>query len=439
MAAGTQEGGARRFLVRLKHVRRRTWVIAGAVAALVICGATTAGVLLFRPDSAQAAPVTQAVAASLETLEKTVETSGTLTPTVQEAVSFAASGTVKSVAVVAGDTVEAGQLLATVDTLRVNAELLQAQADLADAQASLVSEQSSADGTAASSARIAARQAAVTVAEQTVASAEAALAGATLTAPVAGLVTEVNVQVGDAVTGTSGSGSSGSGSAGGSGQSMGGGSTSSSATSSSSSQFIIVGTDSWSVSVTLGETEIGLVEAGDQVELATDDGTQLFGIVTEVGLLPSTTSGSVAYPVSIGITGSTEGLFDGTGATVTIIYERRSEVLAVPSSAVTTGSDGTTTVTVVDDSGAESVREVVVGESSGDLTEITDGLAEGELVLVTVFTPGEGNSGESGTDRMSGGMPDFSGGMPDFGSGEMPDFSQMQGGNMQGGFPGGQQ
>lgn len=427
---------------RLGAVHRRTWVILGIVAALVIGGGITGVVWATTRQSAEAAPITQTSTASLETMRKTVEASGTLTPAVQEEVSFVASGTVTSIAVEAGDTVEQAQILATVDSLQMDANLLQAKADLADAQAQLASEQASADGSAASNARLAARESAVSVSEQAMADAEEASAGVTLRAPVAGLVTSVSLAVGDAVSGSSGSSSSGSGGTGsgttggssGAVPGMGGSSSSSSSASSDSStaQFTIVGTDSWSVSVSVGETEVGLIELDDQVELETGDGTKLFGVVSEIGRLPSTSSGTAAFPVAIDITGETEGLFDGTSVTATIIYEQRHDVLTVPSAAVTTADDGTTTVTKVDVDGNEIEQAVTVGETSGNLTEIIEGLEEGDQVKVVVFTPGEGNaSGRGGFG--SGQMPDFGGEMPDFGNGQMPDFSQM------GGFPGGGQ
>ncbi|MBO1903056.1 biotin/lipoyl-binding protein [Leucobacter weissii] len=429
----------------LSRMRRRTWVIIGGAAALLVAGGVTAVVLLSQQSATPAAAQTRTTAAGLETLEKSVEASGTLTPGVQEEVSFAASGTVTEVLVEAGDTVTKGQKLAEIDTLTATAELLQARADLADAEAQLASAEADADGTTSSDAQIAARAAAIEVAEQAVESAEEAADGTTLTAPAAGLVTAVSIEVGDSVTGASSTGSSGTGSSSGStggasgssatgGAQAGASQTESTASSSSSGQFTIVGTEDWMVSVSLGETEIGLVEAGDQVELETDDGTQLFGVVDDVGKLPSTTSGSAAFPVTIAITGDTEGLYDGTGVTATIVYERRSEVLTVPSSAVTTAEDGASTVTVVDDAGAETVRTVTVGESSGDLTEILDGVSEGELVRVTVFTPGSGGGASDGQGSSG------DGGMPDFGNGEMPSGGPPGGGEMpSGGFPGGGQ
>lgn len=414
--------------------RTRAWVRVVGVVLLVGVAGAGGYLLALREEPAQAAApasTTTAVAASLSTIEQSVTASGTLTPAVQEDVAFAVSGTVQSVDVAAGDTVTAGQQLATVDTLQLDAALLSAKADLASAQASLADAEDEADGSDASDAQVAALAAQVEVAQAAVDAAQEDLAGATLTAPVAGLVTSVDLEVGDVVSGGSGSsgsstsGSAGSGGTAGTSQGSGG---SGAATSTSTAQVVIVGTDSWQVSVSVGESDVALVDVGDQVELTVDDvADTVYGTVGEVGLVPSSSSGVAVYPVTVDVTGSPEGLHDGVSADVSIIYERRTDVLTVPAAAVTT-VDGRSVVTQEGADGAQVTTEVTVGETSGSLVEITDGLAEGDEVLVTAFSP---RAGTGSDDEQQGGgqVPDFSGGMPDF-SGEMPDFS--------GGFPGGQ-
>lgn len=414
--------------------RTRAWVRVVGVVLLVGVAGAGGYLLALREEPAQAAApasTTTAVAASLSTIEQSVTASGTLTPAVQEDLAFAVSGTVQSVDVAAGDTVTAGQQLATVDTLQLDAALLSAKADLASAQASLADAEDEADGSDASDAQVAALAAQVEVAQAAVDAAQEDLAGATLTAPVAGLVTSVDLEVGDVVSGGSGSsgsstsGSAGSGGTAGTSQGSGG---SGAATSTSTAQVVIVGTDSWQVSVSVGESDVALVDVGDQVELTVDDvADTVYGTVGEVGLVPSSSSGVATYPVTVDVTGSPEGLHDGVSADVSIIYERRTDVLTVPAAAVTT-VDGRSVVTQEGADGEQVTTEVTVGETSGSLVEITDGLAEGDEVLVTAFSP---RAGTGSDDEQQGGgqVPDFSGGMPDF-SGEMPDFS--------GGFPGGQ-
>lgn len=416
--------------------RTRRWVRVVAVVLLVGVAGTGVYWFGFRESPAQAATpesTTTSVAASLSTIQQSVSGSGTLTPTVQEDVSFAVSGTVTSVDVAAGDTVTAGQQLATVDTLQLNAALLQAKAELASAQASLSNAQDEADGSDSSDAQVAALAAQVDVAQTAVDDAEADMAGATLTAPVSGLLTTVDVEVGDAVTGSgSSSGSSGSASSGTTGA-MGGttGSTgSSSTTSTSTAQFVIVGTDAWETSVSVSESDVALLSVGNQAELTTSSSTDtIYGTVTEIGLLSSSSGGVASYPVTVAVTGNPEGLHDGESVDVAIIYERRTDVLTVPASAVTT-EDGQSVVTQEGADGGTVTTAVTVGETSGNLVEITEGLAEGDEVLVTTFSPRASGSGSGdGSGDTQQGFPG-GGEMPDFSSGEMPDFSQ-------GGFPGG--
>ncbi len=357
--------------------------LGGALAVAVAGG----GVWWFGlRDDATAAPsaTTQTVAASLTTLEKSVSASGTVAPTVLEEVSFEAAGTVTAVQVATGDTVEAGQALATIDTLQLNADLLEAKATLASARARLASAEDDDDGSDAAEAQVAAASAQVDVAQAAADAAQAQMDATTLLAPAAGLVTEVNLEVGDVVAGAGG-----------------GSAPSAGATSETTSgaQVVIVGTDSWTVDVTVDDSEVALIEVGDQAELTLEDATDLvFGTVAEIGLVSTTTGGVAAFPVTVEITGQPEGVYDGVAADVEIVYERRTDVLTVPSAAVRT-VDGASVVTQLDADGNEVETAVTVGETVGDVTEITDGLAEGDEVVVAVVTrtnDGEDNPQQGG-------------------------------------------
>ena len=367
----------------MQHVWRRTTPLTRTVSAVVLVGLVAAAIWWFGirdASAASSAPVTRTVAASLTTMQKSVGGSGTLTPSLRQDVSFDVSGTVTAVPVAVGQTVTAGQTLATVDTLQLNADLLQAKATLASAQAKL----SDATGTA----QIAAAQAQVDVARSGVDAAQTAMDGATLTAPVAGLLTAVDLEVGDAVSGGSSTGPS-----------TGGG------TNTTTAQFTIVGTDAWEVDVTVSDADVALIAVGDQAEVTLDGATDtVFGTISEIGLLSTSDSGVAAYPVTVAVTGDQEGLHDGVSADVELVYERRTDVLTVPSLAVTTATDGTATVTQVDADGKAVEVTVTTGETSGNLTEITDGLAEGDEVVLATFTPGSGGTGRQNQDQQQGGQ-----------------------------------
>jgi RND family efflux transporter MFP subunit len=392
----------------------RTGPLTRTLGLVVVVAVAAAAIWWFGIRDASAAtdePVTRTVAASLTTMEKSVSASGTLTPTVQQDVSFDVSGTVTAVPVAVGQTVTVGQTLATVDTLQLQADLLQAKATLASAKAKLSDAKDASTGTTSSEAQIAAAQAQVDVAQSAVDSAQTAMDGATLVAPVAGLLTAVTLEVGDAVGSSNGQNPS---------------------DGSSTAQFTIVATDSWQVDVTVSDADVSLLAVGDQAEVTLDGATApVFGTIGAIGLLSTSDSGVAAYPVTVSVTGDQEGLHDGVTADVKLVYERRTDVLTVPSLAVTT-TDGTSTVTVQDAEGTTSTVDVTVGETSGNLTEITSGLAEGDEVVLVVFTPGGGND-QRGNGNQTGELPgggQFLPGGPQ--GGTAPQFDQQGGGQTNG-------
>ncbi|AEI13094.1 efflux RND transporter periplasmic adaptor subunit [Cellulomonas gilvus] len=393
------------------HGRRRWFLRGGAAVVVLALLAGGAWWIWWREpaEAATAAPTTQTVQASLTTMEKSVTGTGTLTPTVNENVAFAVSGTVTAVDVAVGDTVTAGQRLATVDTLELDAALLSANATLVEAQARLADAQDADDGTDVAQAQVDAAAAQVDVAQAAYDAAQDALADARLTAPAAGLVTAVDVAVGDVVSGSSGSGG-GAGEAGAGTGGTGGAGTGTSSTATSSAQFTIVGTQAWQVTTTVDETDVALLEVGDQVEMTSDDLTgTLYGTVAEIGLVSSSTSGVASYPVTVDVIQPEETLHDGVSVDVEVIYERRTDVLTVPALAVTQADDGTSQVTTLAADGSESTVTVETGETSGSMIEITSGLAEGDSVVLQVFTRG-GTGGGTGTQDQQGRLPAFDGG-----------------------------
>lgn len=376
-----------------RHVRWigvRKWAIP---LVYVLVGVVVGGGIVYftSGDSAQAADAAAGAAAqqqvatvSLETLEQSVSTTGTLTAVTSESLAFAASGQVIAVNVEVGDTVAEGDVLAQIDDLQLDAALKSQEAELASAEASLADLEDEADGSDSSDSKIAAAEATVTVREQAVEDAEDAMAEADLVATMAGVITSQSYAVGDAVS---------------SGGSTGGADAAAGGTTAAAAGIQIVGQDAWTVDVSLSESDVALISEGDQVTFTSDDIDTMFGIVTEISLLPSTTGGTATYPVTLQVTGTPTGLFEGVSVTADITYQRRVDVLAVSTNAITTAED-VSTVTIVGDDDVEEVRTVTVGETVGNLTEITDGLVEGDQVVVVRTLTGaadaDGNGQETG-------------------------------------------
>ena len=395
--------------------RRRVRRSVAAVAAVAVLAGGAWWVWWRDTGPAQAdEATTRTVQASLTTLEKTVSGTGTLTPTVKESVSFSVPGTVTSVDVAVGDTVTQGQKLATVDTLELNADLLDAKATLVSAQATLANARDDDDRSDVAQARLDAAAAQVDVAQARYDEAVEAMAGATHVAPAAGLVTSVDLEVGDVV-----SASASAGVAGGSAAVGPAGGTTGTSASASTAQVVIVGTDQWQVSTSVDESDVALIEVGDQVEMTSDDLEEtLFGVVGQIDLVSTSSTGVASFPVTVDVTLPTQTLHDGVSVDVEIIYERRTDVLTVPALAVTRDDDGTSQVTKLNEDGTTQTVTVETGQTSGSTIEIVSGLAEGDSVVVQV-APVRGGDGDGGTAPVGPGTGDWPE-LPDFGGGQMP-------------------
>ena len=418
--------------MRALHLRypRRRWVVVTAIVALLAAGGAVWWARSACTSSANN-PTYRLVAATTGTIRQSITSTGTIAPAEQDAVNFTVPGKVTRVAVTAGQRVSAGTMLATIDTATLTANLAQAQATLATAQAKVAAD--NADGST-SATQLAADTAAATSAQGQVTAAQQAMSAATLTSPIAGVVAEVNLTVGEQVgasSGGSGSATSGGsgGGTGGSGSGTGGsGSGGSNSTSSSpNDQFLVISTTSWVVNATVDSTGVGLVAPGDQAQIVPGSSpSMVYGTIASVGVMATTSSGVATFPVVISVTGNPSGLHAGDTATVSLIYRQLSGVLVVPTAAVHT-IGGQRVVYLV--SGGKQVNHPIgVGLSSGGSTQITSGLNEGDQVEVAIPTTSNGGAGSSASRsaRPSGGTRQFPGG-GNFGGG----------GGFGGGFGGG--
>jgi macrolide-specific efflux system membrane fusion protein len=344
---------------------------------------------------------------STGTLKQSVAASGTVDATDTEDLSFPASGQVTAVWVKAGQRVAKRARLAAIDSASLAAAVAESRATLATAQAKLAADTAS----GASSAQRSADAAAITVAQGQVTSATTDLAGATLTAPFAGTVTSVGYVVGQQVgSGSSSSAGAGSGAGTGAGSGSAAGSTSDTATASAGA-IHLVSTGSYEIQASVDATDVGLIKAGNQVTITVGDSAQpVFGTVSSVGIVATTTSGVASFPVVVAVTGSPAGVYPGATASLQIVYRQLSDVLLVPTLAVSRAG-GAPTVLVQE--GTRQVRTTITtGVSSGGQTQVTGGLTEGQQVLVAVptGTGGGGTTGRTGEFPGGGKFPGRTGG-----------------------------
>jgi len=400
--------------------RRRPSPRAIALSVLVVAvlagGGTGLGVWLFSGSgspSAGATVTTQVVSVSSGTMQQTVTSSGTLEPSQTADLDFAVPGTVTAVDVSTGQQVSAGQALATVGATALEDQLSAAQESLDSAEARLSEDQSA--GAAAS--QLDSDQAAVTSAENDVASAQTALGEATLTSTISGTVASVALGVGQQVTGSGGTGTASTGSGGTGTGGTGTGGTGSGGTGTggtgSSAEVVVVSTDSFVVDTTVDDTQVGQVKNGDQaVIVPSGSTTDVYGTVSTVGLIASSTSGVASFPVTIAVTGTPSGLYAGTTASVSIVVQQIDDAVQVPSAAISYDNGQPAVTELVD--GRHVTRDVTTGVSANGDTQITSGVSPGEKVLerVVTFKAPSGSAASSlfGGRRFSGGGGAFVGG-----------------------------
>lgn len=393
---------------RLRSPRR---ALVLALALVIVMGGTTGAWAISRRSTTTTA-ATQLVAATTGTMKQTVSATGTVEPQQQANLQFGQTGKVTAVDVQVGQQVTAGSTLATLDPSSLQSAVTLAQAQLTAAQAQLT-----AADTAANAAQIASANAQVTSAQGRLTSAQQALAQASLTTPLTGTVAAVNIVPGDQVTGastgsasSSGSGpasSSSSGSGSGGSDSSGSGSSgpgaSSVSSSASSAQVVVISTTSWLVDASVGASDLPSLKTGMQATITAGGAADpVFGTVSTIGVLGTTSGGTSTFPVTIAVTGRPSGLYAGSTATVLITVKQLPDVLTVPTQAIHV-VNGQTVVYQMRN-GQQVSTPVTVGTVSGATTEITQGLHDGDqVVLAARPTTNRGTGTRTGSDGSGGG------------------------------------
>jgi HlyD family secretion protein len=240
---------------------------------------------------------------------------------------------------------------------------------------------------------LAADQASLDAAKAELSVAKQNLAAATLVSPISGTVAQVNIASGQQVTGSQGSGTS--------------------------ANFVVEGPGGQEAATTVSSTDVGELRVGQSATITLDgSATSISGEVAAIGMLGSTSSsGTVSYPVTIGLTGDAPTLFAGSDAQVSITLAQVHNAVTVPTSAVR--SLGPVNFVAVLLAGKPVRVRVTVGVTGPVLTQITSGLTVGEqVVLADMSTPLPTNSNPfAGRGPRFGGGGGFGGARPGGGGG----------------------
>jgi macrolide-specific efflux system membrane fusion protein len=282
-------------------------------------------------------------------------------------------------------TLASAQQALPTDTVRAQQSADQASAKVASDHTAL----SNAENTTASASQasaVAQDNAGLAQAQQAVTTAQDAVAEATLTAPTAGEVAQVNLSVGSTTGGSSSSAAAASASA-------------------SAAQFILLTPGSFEVTSTVSDSVISEVAVGQNAVVTAAGSTNgLPATVTSVGVIATVSSGVATFPVTVQITGSHPSLRDGMSATVVVVVNQVVGVLTVPTSAVHT--NGTASFVNVLQAGKLTQVTVTVGSADSLRTQITSGLSAGQTVVIATVTstiPTTGAAGAGTTRRGAAG------------------------------------
>lgn len=147
-----------------------------------------------------------------------------------------------------------------------------------------------------------------------------------------------------------------------------------------SSLFVVEDLDSLIVRVNVPERELSKLSVGQVAELGFDavPGRTFTGKIALIS--PYIDAQTATFQVRIRVTETGTLLRPGMFARVAIVYERKTDALQIPRTALLDG-DGPPKVFVVVD-GKATERAVQLGLSNGAMIEVVEGLADGEQVVV---------------------------------------------------------
>ncbi len=323
-------------------------------------------------------------------LVQIVSATGTVNPVAMVLVGTQVSGTIKHLYVDFNSPVKEGQVIAQIDPALFESQVEQARANLlaanqkraetslADARRTLErnralfakdliarSELDTAETNYQTAlAQVSAAKAQVNQAQAALKSAETNLRYTKILSPVDGVVVSRNVDVGQTV-----------------------------AASFQTPTLFTIAQDltKMQINTNVAEADIGKVSVGQRVEFSVDAYPEevFSGVVSQVRLAPINVQNVVTYDVVVRVENEALKLKPGMTANVSIITAEKKNVLKIPNSALrvklSRGNEGTTvqgrTVWVVEKGEPRMVR-VALGMSDGSVTEVLEGLSEGQEVVV---------------------------------------------------------
>ena len=144
---------------------------------------------------------------------------------------------------------------------------------------------------------------------------------------------------------------------------------------------VVVGGKEVTIETVVEESKIGQVEVGQRVRVTTPGASESAeGTVTAIGLVADSSSGTASYPITVTVEDPAIALPAGSRAMLAIVVATASDVVTVPTSAITRSGDEAS-VQIWDGTDL-SRKPVTVGTVGSRLVEVTAGLAVGDHVVL---------------------------------------------------------
>lgn len=326
------------------------------IVVLVALAAALAGGWWFSTQAAR--PKVATATAASQTLDVVVTSQGTMAAATASTITAPSTGVLQTVAVTDGQQVAAGDLLATMETQPLDQALAQAQAQYAAARAMPT-------GTDRLNH---ARDAATHAAQLSVDIAKTHRDRAELRAPVAGTVQLASLSLAPGLPAlfTTASGAS---------------------VTAGMTLFTIVSPDALRFEAAVDEADIAGVQVGQAATVTLDAfaGRPFTGTVEAIRpAAVATSTGGVAFTTTITLDAAGARLLTGMTGDADIATDSIPNALVVPVQAVVT--DGSSRAVWRLENGVAHKVAVEVGPSTDTLTQVTSGLAAGDMVATTNLT-----------------------------------------------------
>jgi membrane fusion protein (multidrug efflux system) len=282
-------------------------------------------------------------------LAREATVAGVLQPIRSVGVNAQIGGALLSMRVEEGDVVREGQVLAEIDARELNAQLRSAEANLALARSTAERSETLFKDRVVTAAEYERDRAAYEAAQASVDALKLRVAYAAVRAPVSGVITDKRAEAGDVVG-------------------------------AQARLFTVADISTLVVLIQVSELDITGLSEGQTAAVTIDaiGPTRFDGRIRRI--FPAADSVTRMVPVEVALTGSAvRQLKPGYLARVTVRLGERPGVLLAPVSAVV-GSRDARAVFVVRDGKAERVN-VRVGQASGDVVEVLEGLNAGDSVV----------------------------------------------------------